>query len=590
MSVPSRRKRRRKSEQSSLQILEEAFHLLRTVDLKYYWWLYAGLVPFAVALLYFTADQSRSSLAAQSILPASLMMALLYFWMRWCQSKFCEGLWETLSPGALEEKSRGEKFRSTAALLLIQAFHFPFLLVGSFFAIPLGWVVAAQQNFTILAATQKYRDRPLRSLFFNGLKHSHYDWAQNHGILLVMFVVSLFTWLNIVATCLMVPGFAKSFFGVESIFTISPAAAIMNTSFILGSLLLTWLVISPMMKAAYTLRCFYCESRHTGADLLSRLAASSRAGKGSADSPADSGVSRTASLALLVFTLSSLPAMSEENVSPGAAKNTQVTEAQFQESMGATLEQKKYQWQLSRRSLEGEEAAGENWLTRRINEIAETTRDAFKKFADWLEDMFEKVTRDPKPASKRGTDIDPGFFNTIGSTLSIGLIVLVSALVAWLVLILYRKYRGRDTVEEDEVFDAGSIDLQSEEIVASQLPEDEWMRLAREQIAKGDTRLAVRALFLATLAKLGEEDLLRIAKFKSNRDYRIELGRKARKAEDLRSSFDANTKLFERAWYGWHPVSEEAVESFLRNHERIAVEAKKLAAGYSGEPHAAEVH
>jgi hypothetical protein len=589
MSVPDRRKRRRKSEHSSLQILEEAFHLLRTVDLKYYWWLYAGLVPFAVALLYFTADQSRSSLAAQSILSASLMMALLYFWMRWCQSKFCEGLWETLSPGAREEKSPTEKMRSISAMLLIQAFHFPLLLVGSFFAIPLGWVLAAQQNFTILAATQNYHDRPLRSLFFNGMKHSHYDWAQNHGILLVMFVVSLFTWLNIVATCLMVPGFAKSFFGVESIFTISPAAAIMNTSFILGSLLLTWLVVSPMMKAAYTLRCFYCESRHTGADLLSRLAASSRARERSVGSPVDSSISRTALIALCFFSLSSLPVMSED-VSPGVATGRPVSGEQFQESMSATLEQKKYQWQLSRRSLEGEDPMQENWLTRRINEIAETTRDAFKKFADWLEEVFEKLTKDRKPASRKGTDIDPGFFNTIGSTLSIGLILLVSALAAWLVLILYRKYRGRDTVEADEVFDAGSIDLQSEEIVASQLPEDEWMRLAREQIEKGDTRLAVRALFLATLAKLGEEDLLRIAKFKSNRDYRIELERKARKSEGLRSSFEANTKLFERAWYGWHPVSEEAVESFLRNHERIAVEAKKLAGSYSGEPYAAEAH
>ena len=99
------------------------------------------------------------------------------------------------------------------------------------------------------------------------------------------------------------------------------------------------------------------------------------------------------------------------------------------------------------------------------------------------------------------------------------------------------------------------------------------MRLAREQISRGDGRLAIRALFLATLANLGEEGVIKIARFKSNRDYRKELELKVRKRSVLRRAFDENTTLFEEAWYGWHPVSEETVDDFLKNHGTIARES-----------------
>ena len=181
--------------------------------------------------------------------------------------------------------------------------------------------------------------------------------------------------------------------------------------------------------------------------------------------------------------------------------------------------------------------------------------------------------RSPREGGEKGNSFQ--FAEGLGSMVSIGLIVLVSGLVLWLVFVMYRKYRGKPPVEGAEV-SSEVVDLQSEDIVASQLPEDEWMRLAREQIDKGDRRLAVRALFLASLAHLGEVGLLRIARFKSNRIYREELKRKARKQTKLRSSFERNMTLFERAWYGWHPVSEETVEEFLSHHQSIAEESRKL--------------
>src|SRR5690606_23004239 len=149
----------------------------------------------------------------------------------------------------------------------LQAFFAPLVLLGLFLAIPIGWIVAALENSSVLALTRDGGTRPFRSLVGDSLRYSHFEWAQNHGILVIFFFVFVFSWMNLIGTCLMVPMFAKSFFGIETVFALNPIAAVLNTTFLLGSLLLTWMVISPMMLAAYTLRCFYAESRVTGADL-----------------------------------------------------------------------------------------------------------------------------------------------------------------------------------------------------------------------------------------------------------------------------------------------------------------------------------
>jgi hypothetical protein len=95
------------------------------------------------------------------------------------------------------------------------------------------------------------------------------------------------------------------------------------------------------------------------------------------------------------------------------------------------------------------------------------------------------------------------------------------------------------------------------------------MRLARENIAAGELRLAARALFLATLATLGEQRLIEIARSKSNRDYRNELGLRARGRGGLQDAFGENVGIFERVWYGLHEVGVEVVETLTNNYHRI---------------------
>ena len=590
MSLPNRRKRRRRAERSALQIAEESFHLLRSVDLRYYWIHYLGAVPFAVVFLYFVADTSRSGLAEETILASSLLLTGLWAAMKVCQGRFCEGLWNTLSPFR-REWTKGERLRRTAALLAFQAFSIPLWLIGLFFVIPLGWIVAGLQNGVALAYSGNTRKRPLRRLVGDSFRLSHDDWAQNHALLLLFLFVALFTWINIVATAITVPTLIKAFFGVESVFTVSPTAAVLNSTFFLGTFVLTHLVISPMLKAAYVLRCFYSESRTTGDDLLSRLAASEKRRKKKRErserSPSTTGARSTkAALVLLtLFCLGSTGGIAEENAATaggadalGTPPAAEVDRDALREQITETLEQKKYQWQLSRNVLEaGEGAEEQSWLSKRVREIADATREAMESFSEWVEEAFERWSREDRPRVRPPSGGDFSFFDEISSALSVGLVVLVLGLVAWLGWLAYRHHKSAAKVKVEESA-SESIDLQSEEIVASQLPEDEWIRLARDQIERGDGRLAVRALFLACLANLGEAGVLKIERFKSNRDYRIELARRARKRATLLAAFEENTRIFERVWYGGHPVTDGVVESYLARHGTIVDETRQLPA------------
>ena len=120
---------------------------------------------------------------------------------------------------------------------------------------------------------------------------------------------------------------------------------------------------------------------------------------------------------------------------------------------------------------------------------------------------------------------------------------------------------------------APEINLESDQVIATQLPENEWLRLAQEKIDSGDFRLAMRALFLATLAHLGERRLLAIARSKSNGDYVRELALRARDRLGLRQCFHESVRAFDRSWYGWYDVSRDQLNQFRANHQQIITDA-----------------
>ena len=140
-------------------------------------------------------------------------------------------------------------------------------------------------------------------------------------------------------------------------------------------------------------------------------------------------------------------------------------------------------------------------------------------------------------------------------------------LLAWLIWTNRQGFRRRPRLKAQAV--GLAPDLNSEDVVASQLPEDEWLKMAREMMERGDLRLALRALFLAMLAHLSLRELISIARYKSNRDYQRELRRRTGGRGDLLNTFGESVSIFEGAWYGSHIVTGDTVGRFSANIERM---------------------
>lgn len=153
-----------------------------------------------------------------------------------------------------------------------------------------------------------------------------------------------------------------------------------------------------------------------------------------------------------------------------------------------------------------------------------------------------------------------------------GLLILVILLSGTaLGIFLYRliRDRGRSSMPVTAVAMQPVPDLADETIGADQLPEDEWSRLGRELMERGELRLALRAFHLASLSHLAGRGLVTIARFKSNRDYERELERRGHALPGMAPAFRETVWFFERIWYGLHDVNTDLVRQFMGDVERL---------------------
>ncbi|MCB1230789.1 MAG: DUF4129 domain-containing protein [Verrucomicrobiae bacterium] len=551
-----RTKHRDESEIGVLNLAEQAFHLLRTTPLANLWLYYLGAIPFVVGAFFFWADMSRSSYASRDAAFLALAVTGLYLWMKFWQGKFCRRLWEQLHPSGDQVRlSPGRQLRHAAAQVFLHAFSLPALLISTIFS---GWVVAFFQNASVLAFTRDYGRPVLRRTIRDSGTLAQQNWLQNYLVLGLTLVLCLFIWANVLGASVVVPMMLKSFLGIETVFTLSPESSIFNTTFLFGTLLLTFLIVDPLLKAIYTLRCFRGLARQTGADLLARL---DRIEAQANPATGSRRASRAVLVAILATALFPSPLNAQDEPSPKPDELAQ--------SIERTLQDKAYQWRLPRQELEATTEESESWLSQAMKNLAESVEKAFKAIGDLIDKLLRKLFE--RRGSERAAP-SLGGGAAIGQVAEILFIALIVALVAWIVFLLVNKSRKEKAPELGLTEAEGPIDLESDAIVATQLPEDEWMRLAREQIEKGEYRLAVRALFLASLANLGDRGLLKVARFKSNRDYSRELRLKARSLPELQAAFQENVGLFERVWYGLHSIGREAVERFTSNYERITLD------------------
>src|SRR6266404_3480108 len=141
----------------AVELIEEAFHLLRGVPASTLAAYYLGSLPFVLALLFFWSDMSRSALAGQRLAVGALGLSLLFFWMKTWQAMFAQELLARLSGEPVPAWTLSRFGRVT----LIQGIFQPsglFLLTIAFaILLPFGWTYAFYQNVTALGDAGELR-------------------------------------------------------------------------------------------------------------------------------------------------------------------------------------------------------------------------------------------------------------------------------------------------------------------------------------------------------------------------------------------------------------------------------------------------
>ncbi|MDM8553247.1 hypothetical protein QUF75_00745 [Desulfococcaceae bacterium HSG7] len=253
--------------QSAMRLLEQAVFILRMAPADLLPAYYIGSLPFILGLLYFWGDMSRSADAGEYSASAALVMALLFAWMKYCQALFAARIYARLShkpPDSLSYKRQGVQAASQTLLHSTGVFILPLALLVT---LPFGWCFAFYQNVTVLSQNEC---TGVRALYRQAWQQARLWPAENHHLMAVIFIFSLTIFVNLAIAVYLFPQMLKTLFGYESIFTLS-STKLLNTTFWITILSLTYLCVDPLIKTVYALRCFYGLAITSGDDIRFEL-------------------------------------------------------------------------------------------------------------------------------------------------------------------------------------------------------------------------------------------------------------------------------------------------------------------------------
>ena len=225
------------------------------------------------------------------------------------------------------------------------------------------------------------------------------------------------------------------------------------------------------------------------------------------------------------------------------------------------LREPRYQWPIPGRVAEPDWIEEPSWLRDFLGAAGEwihavwvKIRDAFRRLLDRLFPWHGGTE------SHRAADAQP-------------LVVFIFAVLAFalsLAALLYYRGRRRRAAGDAIVFPvAPAPDVADETVLASARPPDEWLAKADELAARGEWRLAVRALFLSALSALHAASLVRVGRHKTNRDYLNELIRRQHVLPGMVEAFADSMRVFEGSWYGDHGADEVQFGRCRANVEAI---------------------
>lgn len=531
---------------------------------------YLGSVPFGLDFLHFWADMTRSSLAYQDLPQEAFGLALLFLWMKAWQSVAARILWSHLAGEGKTSWTPRLFLRTALTQAILQPWGFLALPLSALMVLPFGTVYAFFQNVTVLG------DDPqggLGALFLKSRKLARLWPRPNHLMIFCAAAFGLFVSLNWQVALYWCPVLLKQFLAVDTAFS-HGFPSFFNTTFLAVTWVLTYLCLDPLMKAAYTLRCFYGLSLESGEDLKSQLKSA----------PGWARVLGWGLWAGLVWAgaTAGWAQGAAGPVPPAGIQDPAVRPGELDKAIEETLRGEEYQWHMPREKPKQTGTEKKGIMEKFLEASLRTFVNGMRKINHWLDDLGQWLSKhfaghpdkDNPEAWDRRVHTQTWDFQY----LYVFLWVLLAGAACALALLVYRLWLRREKTPVLSQAVAPAPDIADEKVTGNELPMDEWVAMAQELLRQGKFRLALRAFYLASLSCLGRQRLLTIAKFKSTLDYERELNRRAHSLPDLVLTFQENGRAFDRGWYGEEAVTLQAVEVFAANHERIraAVEPKPV--------------
>jgi uncharacterized protein DUF4129 len=511
--------------------LEAAVEVLRQAPsgtLLTHW---IGSAPLAFAALLSWNSVTNTRTADASWAGQSILLALLLVWMNCCRTVFAGRLWRNL---------RGVSDRSWTArrvfrLAAIQSFSgatkllvLPFSLLILF---PWANTVAFYRTLAVAADQEELTPRQVLA---QARRLASFRSGENWAILALLILLQLVVFLNVAIVMAVLPQLVRMLTGYESTYSRSGLFWVQNPMFLLLVLAISWLAFDPFAQAVHCIRAFEAESVETGEDLRCGLRR----------------IRMAVTAAALVMLLVAAPKIRAE-VSP----------ADLETAVHQAMQSPEYDWRFPPAPA----AANTPWIVnivdrmmKAVGRAADSVRHVIGQLFRWVMDQLF-----PKSSGQNGGAPPGAGLNWTVAAL-IALVVCAGALLAW------RRQRRRGSRRQDPTprF-AAEVRLDAPDLTADLLSEDRWLELADRCVTEQNFRLALRALYLASLAWLGRRDVLSIHPGKTNHQYETELARRTRSFPAARSLFAGNIVAFERAWYGLHTVSIEEVVEFRQRAEEL---------------------
>lgn len=140
----------------------------------------------------------------------------------------------------------------------------------------------------------------------------------------------------------------------------------------------------------------------------------------------------------------------------------------------------------------------------------------------------------------------------------VGLALAVIAYVAWKLAPRFLRNRKSGKRDKREARIVLGERLEPDQTAGDLLADAE--ALARN----GDLRAAIRKAYIALLCELGDRKVIRLAQYKTNRDYLSAV----REIAPLHEEMKKLTSSFESHWYGFEPATEIEWASFRNGYQR----------------------